>query len=350
MARGTTRQQLARRGILVLACIVLLGVVMTLRSNGTFGEAPHVSANIATAGGALRKGSDVKLNGAMVGKVSSITRNEETNETTLELTMEEDAIDFIPNNVVARVLPATVFGTTYVDLIVHGSPSEDPLEAGDDIKADKTQETLELQQALDDIDRLTKALGPADLQSAISSAAAALDGRGNKLGQAVRTINSYLDRLNGRMPAVRSDLDDLAVAFDVIDEVAPDLLDAADDSLVFLDTVVTQEAALTSLLAGGTQLAITSREFMSKNQRNLVRWINNTGAFVDVLYDNRRAGITDAISINLVLGDTLARANDRGFLWVDANVQTGRPPYYSSGHSLAYATTQGMDAMVGDGQ
>ena len=349
MARTVSRQQLARRGVLVVVGVLVVGVLVSLRSNGTFGQAPHVTAEVATAGGALRSGSDVKMNGVIVGKVKGITRADD-GAVSLDLEMSEQDIDHVPANVVARILPATVFGTTYVDLVVHGTPAGDHIAAGDVVQPDKSQGTLELQQALDDIDHIVKALGPGQLASAIGSAAEALDGRGAQLNQSVRSINSYLDRINGRMPAIRSDLSSLASAAGVVDDIAPDLLDATEDTLPFLNTVVTQEAALTSLVSGGTDLADTARGFLSRNQRDLVAWINDTGRFVDAIYDNRRAGITDAVTVNLAAGRVLGAAVSHGFIKVEANLRTDLPPYYSTRPSYgrpSAASRAGLSALAG---
>jgi virulence factor Mce-like protein len=214
MARDVPRHVLARRGLIVLVGFALIGALISLRSNGTFGSKPHVSAVVADAGGALRKGSDVKMGGVLVGKVSSVGRDE-SGGVRIDMEMSEEDLEYVPSNVVARVLPATVFGTTFVDLVVHGKPAKDNLEAGADVRADTTQDTLEFQQALDDIDRLVKALGPAELASAIGSAAQALQGRGDQLAATTNTLNSYLARLNPRMPAVREDLQALAVTMGV---------------------------------------------------------------------------------------------------------------------------------------
>src|SRR5690349_8832359 len=224
MARDVPRHALARRGLIVLVALAVIGVFITLRSNGTFGSKPHVSAVVADAGGALRKGSDVKMGGVIVGKVSAVERDTRSGGVRVDMEMSKDDLGHVPSNVVARILPATVFGTTFVDLVVHGKPAKSTLEAGDDVEADKTQETLEFQQALDDIDRLVKALGPAELASAIGSAAQALQGRGGQIAATVNTLNSYLARINPRMPAVKADLEELATTVDVIDDVAPDLL------------------------------------------------------------------------------------------------------------------------------
>ncbi|WP_183093376.1 MCE family protein [Nocardioides stalactiti] len=348
MARELPRHTLARRGMVVLVALAVIGVFISLRSNGTFGAKPHVSAVVADAGGALRKGSDVKMDGVIVGKVSAVERDQESGGVSIDMEMSEADLEHVPANVVARVLPATVFGTTFVDLVVHGTADEDQLEAGAVIDADTTQETLEFQQALDDIDRLVTALGPKELASAIGSASQALQGRGNQLAATVNTLNSYLGRLNPRMPAVRDDLAALDVTTEVVDDIAPDLLDATEDSLVFLNSLIRQEAALTALITGGTELADMADDFLSHNQQRLVRWIRGTGGFIDILYDNRRAGFTDAITLNMALGDLVPAAIREGFVKAEATLTTGLPDYYGAGDRPSFRT--GFSSMVGGTQ
>ena len=352
MAREVSRNQLARRGLIALVALAVVGAFITLRSNGTFGSRPHVTAEVANAGGALRSGSDVKLNGVIVGKVSRISRSA-TGGVTVDMEMSSQDLAAVPGNVVARILPATVFGTTFVDLVVHGRPTGE-LKAGAVVQADRTQGTLELQQALDDIDRLVKALGPAELASAIGSAAAALDGRGDRIGATVRTLNSYLDRLNPRMPQVRRDLDALAATTRLVDRIAPDLLDATDDVLVTLHTIVTQEASLTALITGGTNLARISTGFLDKNQRDLVRFIDGAAVLLDAVYDNRRAGITDALAVNLALGRTLPTTVREGFVRTDGTLRLSPPPYYGSGQRPTYRTgssdAAGFGRLLGEGR
>ena len=345
MAREISRNQLARRGLIAIVALAVIGAFITLRSNGTFGSKPHVTAEVANAGGALRSGSDVKMNGVIVGKVTQISRAA-AGGVTVDMEMSKKDMDVVPGNVVARILPATVFGTTFVDLVVHGKPAGE-LKAGAKVQADSTQETLELQQALDDIDRLVKALGPAELASAIGSAAEALDGRGGQIGQTVRTLNDYLDRINPRMPQVRADLQALASTTQLVNQIAPDLLDATDDVLVTLHTIVTQEAAITALISGGTNLAKTSRAFLNKNEKNLVDFINGSAVLLDAVYDNRKAGITDALAVNILLGTNLPEAVRGGFVKTDGTLRLSPPPYYTSGQQPVYRTGSTDPAGVG---
>ena len=234
----------------------------------------------------------------------------------------EGDLDSIPDNVVARILPATVFGTSFVDLVVHDEPSGDSLESGAVIPADQTQDTLELQQALDDIDRPAKALGPAELASAIGSAAQAVDGRGEQLGEIVNTLTAYLARLNPQLPLVRSDLRKLATNLEVVDDVAPDLLDATEDGLVMLNTIVTQQAAIRAIIVGGTSLTSTATAFRNENRADAVRVINDGAILLDSLYDNRHAGISGSIATNIALGTELPSILDHGFALTDAQMRT----------------------------
>ena len=66
---------------------------------------------------------------------------------------------------------------------------------------------------------------------------------------------------------------------------------------------------LQALLSGGTTLARTASAFLAKNQKNLVRFINGSAVLLDAVHDNRRAGITDSIAINIALGTTLPEAD-----------------------------------------
>lgn len=326
--RELRRHEYAVRGAAILVSLgVLLGLVY-LGSTGAVGGDPSVSAVVRDAGGSLREGSDVKIAGVVVGSVSAVGRGV-GGGIEVEMSVPEEDLAKLPSNVVARILPATVFGTSYVDLVVHGPPSDDALGAGAVIPADETQDTLELQQALDDIDRLVTALGPAELASALTSGAQALDGRGRKLGAIVDTVDGYLARLNPQLPVLRSNLRKLATNLELVDEVAPDLLDATEDGLVVLGTVVEQEATIRSLIVGGTSLSRTSTRFLDANTRDLVRLIDNGAVLLDSLYDNRVAGITRAIRVNKVLGPALRSTRKKGHVLSDAHLRTDAPRYYT---------------------
>lgn len=329
------RLDYARRGLgVVVALAVLVGFAF-LRAGGGIGGDPEVSALVRNAGGSLRPGSDVKISGVIVGRVTEIVRGPD-GDVRVGIRISQDDLDSVPADVVARILPATVFGTSFVDLVVYDGPSDQALEAGATIPADTSQGTLELQQALDDIDRLVTALGPAELASAIGSAALALEGRGEKIGEIIETADTYLSRITPMMPLVRSDLRKLAANLELVDQVAPDLLQATEDGLVTLHTIATQQAAITALISGGTALSRTATAFLSSNQRRLVRFIDNGAILTDILYDNRRAGISGAIATNISVGRVVPTAIREGFIRADAILQTVAPEFYTAADRPRY--------------
>jgi phospholipid/cholesterol/gamma-HCH transport system substrate-binding protein len=300
-----------------------------LQSSGAVGGPEHVEAQLADAGGSLGSGADVKIRGVIIGKVDGIRRGPDGG-VRVRIALRGNRLDQVPDNVVARILPATVFGTSFVDLVTQGKPSHDALRANAVIPPDRTQGTLELQQALDDIDRLVKALGPADLASAIGSVAQALDGRGSQLGTTIDRANDYLARLNPKMPAVREDVRKLAANLELVAEVAPDLLAATDDALATARTVVSEKAAIATVILGATALTTQADAFLRANSSGLIRFIQNSAVLLDVLHDNRKAGISGAISTNSMLAAKIATIVHHGFIDAVTTFLLDVPPYYTA--------------------
>ncbi len=326
---------MALRGAAVLLVLGLLLTAAGLRVSGSVGGDPQVAALVTDAGGALRPGSDVKLRGVVVGRVEEVVRDP-GGDVRVRMRVREDDLDRIPGNVVARILPATVFGTTYVDLALPGAPAEQPLRPGDTVPADTGRETLELQQALDDIDRLVTALGPAELASAIGSVADALDGRGAQVGRILDTLDAYLARLEPLLPVLRSDLAVLADALDVVDRVAPDLLGAAQDGRTTLRTIADQQEQLSDLLTSGTGLADRAGALLGENREPLVQWLDASARTIRAVHDEREAGISGAIATNLGLAETIRSAVREGFIQVDAALRLNAPPYYTEAERPEY--------------
>ncbi len=335
------RSDYAKRGLVVVLGTALALGLLFLRSSGTFGGPMHVQARLADAGGSLGKSADVKVRGVIVGSVSGIESSPEGTGVRVKINIPAENLDRVPANVVARILPATVFGTSFVDLTTHGKPSSDALPAGAVIPADKTQGTLELQQALDDIDTLVKAVGPAELASAIGSVAQALDGRGEQIGSTIEQANGYLAKINPKMPLVRADLRKLVTNLELVRDVAPDLLRATDDAMVTARTVVAEKAALATLISGGTALTSRANDFVRANQADLVRFVDNSALLLDVVYRNRELGITQSILTNRMLAAKLSTVAKHGYLDTAVRIVLQSPSYYTAADCPRFGSARG---------
>lgn len=346
--REPRRIDLARRGLVALVAAALVLTAVWVRSSGRYDGPQHVSAVLSDAGGSLGAGADVKIRGVIVGTVDDISRAP-GGGVRVHIAVRDHRLGQVPGNVVARILPATVFGTSFVDLVTPGAPSARPLRAGAVIPADHSQGTLELQQALDDIDRLVKALGPADLASAIGSVAQALDGRGATLGTTLDRAAAYLGRLDPKMPRVRADVRKLADNLELVAEVAPDLLAATADSLVTARTVVARQGDLAALLIGGAELTGRADTFLRGQREPLVRFVDNSAALLDVVHANRHAGITESLATNRMLAAKLAEIVHHGFIDSVTTFLDDVPPYYTAADCPRVGAAHGDNCPDGSG-
>jgi phospholipid/cholesterol/gamma-HCH transport system substrate-binding protein len=337
---GPTRNELVVRGLMLIGFFVALVLLMSASLNGVFADTSKVTTRLDTVGGAIGPGSDVKLGGLIVGRVASVTGDE--HGVTLGLTMDNALIDGIPSDVESRVLPATVFGTTYVDLTGGGDvESGRALRAGDVIKQDTSVPTLELQKALDSIDRLVDALGPAELNTALSAVAGALDGRGKQLGATIETLNSLLRKVTPRMPLIREDLGLLATNLETIGEAAPDLLDAVDDALFVGAHLVKQKADLTRLLTGSSALVRDADAFLEANDKKLVRLVNTAVIVSDAFHDGRFGLARTLLAVNHVTGKIQTVGNGGAAKVDGVLVDAGRYSYYTRADCPRYGNARG---------
>jgi len=326
--KDPTKLDFAKRGLVAVAVLALAMAALYGKSSGVFSSPDRITAHLVNAGGSLPKGADVKSRGVIVGRVNSITRASDGG-VLVKFTLSDGQLEDLPANVVARILPATVFGTSFVDLTVHGTASAQHLARNAVVPADTTQGTLELQQALDDIDRLVKALGPGELASALGSAAQALDGRGEQIGSMIDRLDGYLHQLNPEMGQVRSDVAKLASNLEILRKAAPDLLDAVDDGLVTARTIVVEQATIATIITGGTKLVDQGSSFLDANQVSLVRFLNGAGTMLDALYDNRVAAFTGALDTNHALSVKIPALVHHGWALVEVDPVLAVPDGYS---------------------
>lgn len=310
----TLRLRLAGAGLAGFLALGLLTGALGLQTLGVLSGDVRVSVQLATVGDTLGINSDVKYNGLRVGRVvdvDPVAREAETGwdgPTAVALVDPEHA-DLIPAAVSARVLPGTLFGNEYVDLVPDtagsartpavtraatsrsgsrsGSVSAQGrhLEDGDVVPADMSKATLRLMDTFSATQRLLSAVDPAQWDVALSQLADALDGRGTELAQLVRDGDAFLGRWEKLHPQVQRDLDLLTEDTQLAAEVEPMLVSALRDSRPLARTLVQQQRATTTLLQGVSRLlggkdGMTA--FLREHGDETARMLNATAANLEV--------------------------------------------------------------------
>lgn len=262
------RQPYVLYGVAMLGVIVLLATICIMAFKQVFTTTVPVSMRIQRAGLQLLKGSDVKMRGLIVGDVKSISSN--GNGAVLQLQLNPKYVKDIPQNVHAELIPKTVFGEKYVNLVTPPDPSKTPIAAGDVIGQDVTTPALEIDQALNDLLPLLRTVRPQDLNSTLSAVASALSGRGQQLGQTTVALDNYLKALNPHLPQIQHDFQALAKVATTYDQAAPALLALLRNFTVTGDTFTAKSAQFSALLKDLTGTAETTHDFLAQNAQSIV--------------------------------------------------------------------------------
>lgn len=312
--REPSRATLALRGLLTVLTLVLVVGLLVLVGQGTFSEKLGASVVLDDAGGSLVVGSDVKYDGVVIGRVASLGEHSTGRAVEVRLDLDDETAADVPGNVVARVLPASVFGTSFLDLDLHERP-HGRLRAGQQIAQDTSRETLEVQRLLDGIDDVVDSLGPAELATALEGVANALDGNGERMGRTIDRVHTYLRRLNPQLPLVRRNLELLATNLDAFQRYAPDLFMAAEDALVAANTLGRRQRDFRALVRSGSRTLDDTTSLLRTNQEQLAAALVRTSVVVDALYDGR-SDIAQGVRALFELSQRLAAAMSSG-IWVN---------------------------------
>jgi phospholipid/cholesterol/gamma-HCH transport system substrate-binding protein len=270
MTAGSWSERLRYRlyGLVFMIIVIALVLLMLAQYNQAFKPVYHVTVNSDRAGLQLVPHSDVKVRGLIVGEVRSI--HSTPTGAAIDLAIDPGKATLIPDNSSARMLPKTVFGEKYVDLV---PPTTDPgphLKDGDSIAQDKSTTAVEVNQLLDDIMPLLNAVKPEKLNATLNALATALQGRGEEIGQTIDLADGYLRKLNPHLPTVVHDLRALATVSDNLNGAAPDLLSIMQNLQVTNKTIVDKEPQLVSLLDKGIDLTGRLTPFAEDNEPRLV--------------------------------------------------------------------------------
>jgi phospholipid/cholesterol/gamma-HCH transport system substrate-binding protein len=253
--------------VALLAAAVALSVAVYRKA---FTPVTWVTLRTDHTGMQLSRGADVKVRGVIVGEVRDLTADGD--KATLRLALDPELSERIPANVSARLLPKTLFGEKFVELVPPGGGAPGaPIRDGAVIEQDRTETAVELERILDNALPLLQAVKPDRLAATLGALAYALEGRGERLGQDLVTLEDLLGQLNEEMPTIAADVRLLAETLAVYDGAAEDILAILRDATVTATTIVDQRAQLAGFLADTADLADTTRAFLDRHGDRIIR-------------------------------------------------------------------------------
>ncbi len=265
--RRRLRQQLV--GLLFLGVIAgLVGVTVALyRQSFTPSVTVYVDAD--RVGSQLTKGGDVKARGVLVGRITEVDSTGDGARITLELMPQQ--IGRLPADSSVMLLPKTLFGEKFVDIVVDSTSTARSLREGDVISQDRTAAARETSRALDNLLPLLQALKPAEVSTTLNAVSTALRGRGEQIGQNLEITEQYVRGINPDLTTLGQDFGGLADFADTVDATRPDLL-AVLDNLSFLSrSLVDTSGQLSTFLRTTTTFDQELQTLLGDNEQRLVR-------------------------------------------------------------------------------
>jgi phospholipid/cholesterol/gamma-HCH transport system substrate-binding protein len=264
-----TRAEARRLQLVGVAWLVLLALLVLL-SVATYNKAfdGHVTASIETprTGMQLNVGGDVRMNGAIVGRVSGIEATDDG--AVVEVQLDGDDADRIPVSATAQILPTTLFGQKYVELSSPADPGKGHVVEGTVLQSEPGSEPAELTTVLDNLEVVLDSVQPQRLSSMLQATAYGLDGQGAAMAELVDGGGSYLLRLNQLAPDFVADLVLLeAVTRQYADNV-PALLEVLDNASTTTATM-NEGTRWQTFLREVTRAASAGEELLVANRRQL---------------------------------------------------------------------------------
>jgi phospholipid/cholesterol/gamma-HCH transport system substrate-binding protein len=255
-------------GVVFIAVIALFLSVTVAMYNDAFTEVVKVTLKTDRVGNQLLVDSDVKVRGMIVGQVKGIRTAGDGAE--LDLALDPEQVRHIPANVSARLLPKTLFGERYVNLVLPAE-RQDPLAEGDVIEQDRSSSAIELERVLDDLMPVLQAVQPEKLATTLTAMSQALENRGKPLGETLVQLDAYLGEFNPQLPKLKEGISRLADVSDVYADAAPDLVQALSDATVTSRTLVEQRDDLLAMYGTLTTTSLDLNSFLAVNKNNLIQ-------------------------------------------------------------------------------
>jgi phospholipid/cholesterol/gamma-HCH transport system substrate-binding protein len=284
----TTSWRRVLQGLAFIVVIALLIGLTVLKFQRKIFNVAEIDATLVVdkTGTQLGDNADVKIRGINVGRVAS--QQSTGSEAVLHLKVRASKAGFVPRNVRARLLPKTLFGEKYVDLVVppEGAAPQH-LQDGDSISQDTSRQALEVERVLADLFPLLRALQPEQLNRALTAIAEGLQGRGDQLGQSLANLDAYLTQINTRLPTIQADLSGLADLTESLNANAADILRIARNSIVSGRTLTSKDDTLAAFLRGTTGFADQLTELLRRNGDGLIYLSEATRKTLATVYPKR---------------------------------------------------------------
>jgi phospholipid/cholesterol/gamma-HCH transport system substrate-binding protein len=267
------RLKLRLYALILIAIVVGFVVLCGAAYRQDFTDTVPVTIRADRTGLQMYPGNRVQMRGVDVGRVGSVALTKDGEGAIVTLKMQPGKLKQIPANVGVQLDQLTAFGAKSVALSYPEHPAVRRLQAGDELGGSHV--AVEVDTLFDHLQRILATASPAKVSAVLGNLAAALQGRGDQIGQTAAELYDYLTKLNADLPQLQHDLSKTADVANLYADVAPDLSRILQNTTVTSRTLVAQQAQLDSFLFQVSRVGNTGGTFFGQNGDTLVDVVRN---------------------------------------------------------------------------
>ncbi len=282
-------------GALVTVLALNVGYLGARYALGAFDASYPINVVLGELGQNVTSGSDVKVRGVVVGKVGAIKLNKDL-QAVAELVMQPQYK--IPERSAFAVTGKTLLGEKQVEILFEGSLDEGPFLARG-ATVTNSDEVVEFQDVLAELNRLFEAIPPGDLAVVINDGIGAFDDQGAEIARAIdqgsRATDVGVRILDDQIPATR----DLSLVAEALSDEGDEFNALAQESLRGLPTVSDNQQGLRDALAALERFSSVVDVTLEKTRPDFDRLVVNGDSVTRMLFAYRQE-----------LGETIAGLNN----------------------------------------
>jgi phospholipid/cholesterol/gamma-HCH transport system substrate-binding protein len=249
----------------VVTIVGVVAVALYLFQGGGVASVP-LTVLSPRAGLVMNPDAKVKLLGVQIGRVASITTSP-NGQAALHLEIDPSRLAKIPANVVVDIASTTVFGAKSVELVPPPDPSPQALEPGQVL--DGRRVTVEFNTIFEQLTSVLSKIQPEKLNATLGAISSALDGRGERFGQALTDLDRLLADLDPSLTNLSHDVAVAPIVLNAYADAAPDLLTTLDNATRISQTIVDEQHNLDAVLISAIGLGDIGNDVIGSNRQPL---------------------------------------------------------------------------------
>jgi phospholipid/cholesterol/gamma-HCH transport system substrate-binding protein len=254
-------------GLIFFLVIALFITMSILIFNKVFRDVKYITAYTDDLGNALASDADVKVRDIIIGQVRDYAP--EDGRVALKLAINSSEFGMIPANATVRLMPKTLFGERYVEVVLPEDP-EGPIQPGGILLQDPAGNTVDAAKMYDTFYSLLEAVPPQDLAITLGALNQAFSGRGDKLGAMIERFTTMVTEYNRELPNLERTVQDFATFADTYSDAAPALVSALEDFRTTNRTIIEDRSVIDVMLESIRVAAGETAGFLNINGERLV--------------------------------------------------------------------------------